>query len=200
MKTHNPFNKSSFLPAVVALLVFTNTTFAQEKSEAPVFNDNITMEQITAAQKGWGAALIAISAAYREGGIEKARPLAKTVLETAYAYQMGPVLFKPTLTVSPQTFRITEESALAYFVGHNEKFPNDKGFALNPWVKYDFENAAVFISGDTAQTMGKVYLTNDKGEVTEVDKTWGFKKDSSGNLRIYLHHSSLPYSQPKQEK
>jgi hypothetical protein len=29
--------------------------------------------------------------------------------------------------------------------------------------------------------------------VTTVDKTWGFKRDPSGKVRIFLHHSSLPY-------
>lgn len=189
-------NKKTLSLALI-LLAFNSTTFAEEKAKAPVFNSNITEEQVNTAQKAWGAALIAISAAYKDGGIDKARPLAKTVLETAYAYQIGPVLFKPTLSQAPQTFRITEESALAYFVGNDEKYPEDTGFALKGWVKYDFDNAAVHISGDTAQTLGKVYLTNDKGEVTEVDKTWGFKKDSAGNLRIYLHHSSLPYTPKK---
>jgi hypothetical protein len=27
-----------------------------------------------------------------------------------------------------------------------------------------------------------------------VDKTWGYQKDDEGNVRIILHHSSLPYS------
>lgn len=36
---------------------------------------------------------------------------------------------------------------------------------------------------------------NDKkGQVTKVDKTWAFKKDDQGKLRIVLHHSSLPYT------
>ena len=37
-------------------------------------------------------------------------------------------------------------------------------------------------------------LTNAAGVVTTVDKTWGFKKDDQGALRIVLHHSSLPFS------
>jgi hypothetical protein len=95
--------------------------------------------------------------------------------------------------VAPQTFRPTKEGALAYFVGGNEKFPADTGFALKPWTKYEFENNAIHITADLALTMGKVRLTNDKGEVVEVDKTWGFKRDDAGTLRIVLHHSSLPY-------
>ncbi len=41
--------------------------------------------------------------------------------------------------------------------------------------------------------MGNVMLTDKKGQVTQVDKTWGFVKDNQGKLRIVLHHSSLPY-------
>jgi hypothetical protein len=43
--------------------------------------------------------------------------------------------------------------------------------------------------------MGNVMLTDSTGKVTTVDKTWGFKKDNQGKLRIVLHHSSLPFAQ-----
>ena len=162
---------------------------------APVVNSNITEAEVEAAQKAWGAALLRIAKDHETGGVAKAKETAEAVLDAAYGYNMGAVLFKPTLTVAPQTFRPTKEGALAYFVGQNPEFPNDKGFALKPWKSYSFENSAIHISGDLALTMGKVRLTNDKGEVTEVDKTWGFKKDDSGTLRIVLHHSSLPYTQ-----
>jgi hypothetical protein len=42
--------------------------------------------------------------------------------------------------------------------------------------------------------MGNVRITNAKGDVTTVDKTWGYVKDDAGRLRIVLHHSSLPFS------
>jgi hypothetical protein len=42
--------------------------------------------------------------------------------------------------------------------------------------------------------MGKVRLTNSEGQITEVDKTWGFKRDPDGTIRIVLHHSSLPFN------
>jgi hypothetical protein len=40
---------------------------------------------------------------------------------------------------------------------------------------------------------GLISLTNKDGSVTTVDKSFGYKKDSAGTLRIVLHHSSLPY-------
>jgi len=55
-------------------------------------------------------------------------------------------------------------------------------------------NAAVLIHGDVAKTMGNVTLTNRDGSRTTVDKTWGFRLDPQGNLRIVLHHSSLPFT------
>jgi len=159
----------------------------------PVSNTNITLEEVEAAQTAWGAALIQISKDYKSGGIDKAKATATAVLDAAYGYESGPVLFKPTLTEAPQTFRPTKEGALAYFVGGNPDFPKDTGFALKGWTKYEFENSAIHITGDLALTMGKVRVTNSEGKVTEVDKTWGFKRGDCGTVRIVLHHSSLPY-------
>lgn len=52
-------------------------------------------------------ALVAISTTYESKGIGAARALAEEIIDSAYGYQYGAVLFKPTLTMSPQTFRIT---------------------------------------------------------------------------------------------
>lgn len=153
----------------------------------------ITEAEVLAAQKAWGDALVNISKAHDEGGIDKARQLANQVLDGAYGYQLGPVLFKPTLTVSPQTFRTTKDGALAYFVGGDSRYPTDTGFALKGWRKVDVNNTGVLINGDTATTMGKVTMTDKNGQRTTVDKTWTFKKDDQGQLRIVVHHSSLPY-------
>ncbi len=153
----------------------------------------ITEAEVLAAQKAWGDALVNISKAYDEGGIDKARQLADKVLDGAYGYQQGPVLFKPTLTVSPQTFRTTKDGALAYFVGGDSRYPSDTGFALKGWRQVDVNNTGVLINGDTATTMGNVTMTDKNGKRTTVDKTWTFKKDDKGQLRIVVHHSSLPY-------
>jgi hypothetical protein len=153
----------------------------------------ITREEVLAAQQAWGKALVQISTDYEKGGFDTAKATAEQVLDSAYGYNLGPVLFKPTLTTAPQTFRTTRDGALAYFVGGDTDFPADKGFALNNWRGFETDNAAIFIDGDVAMSMGKVRLTNKDGAVTEVDKTWGYKRDADGNLRIVLHHSSLPY-------
>lgn len=154
----------------------------------------ITQAEVEAAQVAWGEALVQISNDYAEGGIDLARETAEAIIAAAYGYDLGPVLFKPTLTENPQTFRTSAEGALAYFVGHDDAFPNDSGFAIKGWTDVDTENAAIFISGDTAITMGNVHITNADGSVTTVDKTWGFARDAEGALRIVLHHSSLPFT------
>ncbi|MBU6230355.1 MAG: hypothetical protein KGQ93_11755 [Cyanobacteria bacterium REEB459] len=159
-----------------------------------VVNRAITKEEVLAAQRAWGDALVAISTTYETKGIEAARALAEEVIDKAYGYQFGAVLFKPTLTLHPQTFRTTRAGALAYFVGGDPAFPVDKGFALKGWRKVEIKNTGIFIAGDTATTMGNVILTDKDGKVVTVDKTWQFLKDDNGNLRIILHHSSLPYT------
>jgi hypothetical protein len=42
--------------------------------------------------------------------------------------------------------------------------------------------------------MGNVHITDASGAVTTVDKTFGYQLDEAGDLRIVLHHSSLPFS------
>lgn len=161
---------------------------------ATVVNQAISEAEVLAGQQAWCKALVDISATHQRDGQAAAKALAEKVIDAAYGYQMGTVLFKPTLTVAPQTFRTTREGALAYFVGGNTAFPKDTGFALKGWSKCEVANSAVFIAGDSATTMGNVNFTGPDGKITSVDKTWGFVKDDQGALRIVLHHSSLPFS------
>ncbi|MEB3319048.1 MAG: phosphoribosyl-AMP cyclohydrolase [Cyanobacteriota bacterium] len=158
---------------------------------------NITEAQVLEAQKGWCKGLLSISEAYASGGFAKAKATANQVLDQAYAYQYGPVAFKPTLTVSPQTFRPTKAGALAYFVGGDPNFPNDTGFAIKPWKNCMVRNQVIQLHGMFATTMGNVELTNEKGAITTVDKTWTFIREPDGSIRIVLHHSSLPFSAAK---
>lgn len=161
---------------------------------ATVKDRALTQAEVEAAQVAWGEALVAISTAHDSEGPEAAKKLAEEIIDAAYGYDLGPVLFKPTLTEAPQTFRTTKEGALAYFVGQNPEFPDDTGFALKGWTDVKIENAAIFIDGNMATTMGNVMITNKDGSVTTVDKTWGFVRDNDGDIKIVLHHSSLPYS------
>ena len=193
--------KSKSLFALVAVLsvalpLSSVTSFAKSNSSyVEVVNNNITVEEVKIAIEGWGAALVAISTEHETNGSEASRALAEKVVDSAYGYNMGAVLFKPTLAFGEQTFRTNRRGAIAYFVGGDSFYPTDTGFAIKGWKKFGYKKAAIYINGDIALTMGNVMLTDSTGKVTTVDKTWGFKKDQEGKLRIVLHHSSLPFAQ-----
>ena len=153
----------------------------------------ITEQELAEARKVWGDALVAVAKAYEADGIDGATEVANGALDGAYGYNLGPVLFKPTLASGEQTFRSTREGALSYFVGHNPDYPLDSGFGLKGWRTVETQTAASFIQGDVAMWMGWVIMIDKDGNATKVDKSWGYKKDPEGTLRIVLHHSSLPY-------
>lgn len=187
------------LAAALPLAVVASPVLAQDRAhhdtaETTAIYAPITQEEVLAAQQAWGRALVAIATAYDNSGIAEARRVAEHALDTAYGYDMGPVLFKPTLAAAPQTFRTTREGALAYFIGQNPAYAGDTGFALKHWRSFEINNAAILISGNTAMTMGNVTLTDSSGNRTIVDKTWGYVRGADGALRIVLHHSSLPYA------
>lgn len=159
--------------------------------------DIITYDEVNAAQQAWCDALVKIGQIKEEGGDYKA--YAEQVLSEAYNYDQGKVFFIPTLAFGPQTFRNDKKGALAYFVGGDADFPDDKGFALKPWVKARYDNAGdknegIQIYGSVAITMGNVWVTDKEGNEVMVDKTWVFKKGKDGKLRIIVHKSSLPFS------
>ena len=102
----------------------------------------ITIEDVNKAQQAWGEGIVAISAAHSSGGDYVA--LATQHVETLYAYDIGKVLFKPTLAAQEQ-FRPTFETALSYFVASNGACLEDQGFAIKGWTKVRFENSDVII-------------------------------------------------------
>ncbi len=153
----------------------------------------ISEAELAKARKDWGDALLKISKAFDEDGIESARLVAKGVLDTLYGYGLGSVLFKPTLASGEKTFRTTHKGALSYFVGHDPEYPLDGGFGIKGWVSMTSKTAASFVEGNVGMWMGWISLTDKNGDVTTVDKSFGYKRDDEGNLRIVHHHSSLPY-------
>jgi len=179
---------------IAAGALFAAVATAPAAWASTTYSGALTEADVLSAQKAWGDALVSIAREYETNGHAKAKALANVVLDKAYGYNLGPVLFKPTLTTAPQTFRTTKDGALAYFVGGDSKYPNDTGFALKGWRSVEIKNAAVQIHGDTASTVGNVTMTDKDGKVTVVDKTWTFKKTDDGAIRIVAHHSSLPYS------
>ncbi len=151
----------------------------------------ITKSEVLQAQKDWGNGLVEIGKAYSGG--KNYQKAAEKLINNLYAYKTGDVLFKPT-KASNDKFRMSKEAALSYFVGHNKTFSEDKGFALKPWKNVEFKNAGIYINEAAAMAMGKYFFTPDKGKVVEVEYTFGYEKYKNGKLKIFLHHSSLPYS------
>ncbi|MEC8721957.1 MAG: hypothetical protein VXX50_05955 [Candidatus Thermoplasmatota archaeon] len=151
----------------------------------------VTAEDVENAQQAWGDGIVAIATAHSSGMeyIETAR----NHIQSLYAYDIGPVLFKPTLAVKEQ-FRSTFEGALSYFVASNGECPEDKGFAIKNWKNVRFENENIIINETTAIAMGNYFFTDSAGEEIKVEFTFGYITDSSGALRINVHHSSIPAS------
>ena len=158
-------------------------------------NSNITDDDLTKARKNWGDALVSISTAFEDQGVDAAIEIAGNIIDSLYGYKFDPVMFKPTLATGERTFRPTRDGCLSYFVGHNSDYPGDSGFGIKGWRSVSSETSNSLVYGDMALWMGWVILTDKNGNITKVDKSWGYKRDAEGVLRIVLHHSSLPYIQ-----
>ncbi|MGJ7833134.1 hypothetical protein CUS95_06280 [Enterococcus faecium] len=167
-----------------------STTEITEDTTEEVKVETITEAEVDEARERWAEAIISIGAASEEG-MEEATEKAEEVIETLYAYDEGAVLFKPT-KAAELPFRATKEEALSYFVGGD--ISEDSGFALEPWTDIHFDNHETIIDTDSAIASGEYYFTSgETGDETKVEYTFGFIRDDEGNLRINLHHSSLPY-------
>ena len=153
----------------------------------------VTLGDVEDAQKAWGEGIVAIATAHSTGGdyVEVAR----NHVETLYAYGLTAVLFKPTLAAI-EHFRPTFDQALSYFVASNNECSEDKGFAIKGWTNVRFENADVILEDSTALAMGNYFFTAPDGDEVKVEYTFGYMVDSVGNLRIQLHHSSMPAVAP----
>ena len=149
----------------------------------------VSVADVESAQKAWGEGIVAIANAHANQ--EDYVGIASNHINTLYAYQMGPVLFKPTLAAINQ-FRPTFDTALSYFVASNNACPEDSGFAIKGWTNVRFENSDIIIDGKTALAMGNYFFTDPEGQEVKVEYTFGYIDDDQGNLRIQLHHSSMP--------
>jgi len=149
----------------------------------------ITESDVKTAQKMWGDAVVQIGASG-----DKAPEVAEAAAKSAYAFELGPILFKPTLA-SVHPFRPDLKGTLSYFVGGNPDYPEDKGFALKPWTNVRFENNNIRIFGNKAIAMGHYFFTDKAtGKETKVEYTKGYVKTDDGRVLLFLQDSSLPYS------
>ena len=152
-------------------------------------SQNITIEEVLMAQEEWRAGVINIGKKFIKE--EDYLSYAETFLDSLYAFDIGDVLFKPTLASEIQ-FRLTKKGALSYFVGGNPDFSEDNGFALMSWEDIRFENQKIQIEGGIALTMGNYFMKKD-GIETKVEYSLIYKKYPQGYIRIILHDSHLPY-------
>ncbi|MEW4447403.1 phosphoribosyl-AMP cyclohydrolase [Qipengyuania sp. JC766] len=153
----------------------------------------ITEQEVVAAQRAWGEGIVRIGQVFSEGGdYEKA---AADHINEFYAYDQSLVLFKPTLA-SVEQFRPSFDGALSYFVGGNETFPEDKGFAIRPWSKVRWANAGITNNVcHMAVAMGNYYFTPAAGgDEVKVEYTIGYIRDAEGKLRMVVHKSTIPYT------
>jgi hypothetical protein len=192
-------NSRRILIVCITFVVVTLTGCSHLKSSTnktdiakPEAHPLITVTEVVRAQDEWANGLISIGKVYSAKG--DYHKTTENLIDKLYAYnyEYGVVLFKPT-KVQSHTFRRTHDSALSYFIGDNPNIPEDKGFALAPWTHIKFHNDEMYIHGDIAVAMGEYTFTNAKGEIAKVEYTFGYVKDNEGNLKIILHHSSLPY-------
>lgn len=151
----------------------------------------IDQKEIEKIQKAWGNSLIEIGALFTQN--KDYKKAAKIHVEKFYGYEEGTVLFKPTRTAYIQ-FRNTFDGALSYFIGGNPDFPEDLGFALQPWHKVRFENSGFVLNNKNAIVMGNYFFTDLKGAEKKVEYTLGFFISTNEEIKINVHHSSVPYS------
>merc|ERR1712228_810644 len=76
----------------------------------------------------------------------------------------------------------------------------DAGFAINGgkgWSDCVYDNHQIELKGGIAVAMGNYYFTcATTGSKTKVEYTFGYTRCDDGKVRIFLHHSSVPYAAP----
>lgn len=158
----------------------------------------VSEEDVIAVQTSWANAIKRISQVYKEDGdyIKAAADAAGEL----YAYGHSDVLFKPTKAAEYQ-FRPTGGEAMSYFVGGKVVeggYAEDGGFAINGgkgWSDCVYDNHKITIKGDVAIAMGNYYFTcATSGDKVKVEYTFGYERCADDKVRIFLHHSSVPYS------
>jgi hypothetical protein len=150
--------------------------------------------------------------AYPQAACDAAYNVALGALNGAYNYP-DLVLFKPTLTTAPYTFRPTKSGALSYFIGTDcllksgdadLQFPQgndgsafkEYGFALANYRTHTGISGCKwvpdsFVSGESVGVaQGQVIFERNEGATSVVDKTFSFGFDDQGNIVITGHHSS----------
>ena len=149
------------------------------------------IDLVTATQQKWGNLVIEIGNAYKKN--QSLENLTSDLLHNIYAFNHCEVLFKPTLAKNNQ-FRTTKDEFLSYFLGQNKVCDEDTGFAIKGWKSIEFENYKITEQNNQLLAMGNYYFKDNEDKILKVEYTFGFIKVNSEELKINLHHSSLPYN------
>merc|ERR1711981_385108 len=82
-------------------------------------------------------------------------------------------------------------------------YAEDGGFAINGgkgWSDCVYDNHKIEIKGDVAIAMGNYYFTcATTGKKSTVEYTFGYQRCDDGKVRIFLHHSSVPFKASSQQ-
>ena len=158
----------------------------------------VTEADVLACQAKWAAAIKECSKVYLAKG-DYVGAAAGAAAEL-YGYGHTSVLFKPT-KATDNPFRPSGNEAMSYFVGCGAVeggYPEDAGFAINGgkgWSDVVFDNHKIDLNGPVAIAMGSyVFTCASTGTKTRVEYTFGYKCNDDGKVRIFLHHSSVPYA------
>ena len=84
-------------------------------------------------------------------------------------------------------------NAKFYYLFNESLITRARNYCCDEFLRSDCTHM-IFIDSDIAFWMGWVTFRDINGKTTKVDKSWGYKLDDDGIIRIILHHSSLPYS------
>lgn len=145
-------------------------------------------QEIINIQKEWASGIIKMGRLSNDR--ESLESFTSDFLDKIYDFQ-NQVLFKPTKAANEQ-FRNTKNSAFSYFIaGDNRLCEEDNGFALSNWSEIVFDNSNIIINDDIAVAMGNYTFKNEESNI-KVEYSFAYK-DYGDEIKIILHHSSLPY-------
>ena len=147
------------------------------------------MEQVDQWQKAWGEGIVWIGSAPTW---EESSERAQQFISEHYALD-GTLLFFPT-KAAERPFRPEMDGILSYFVGRNSDYPEDGGFALQPWTNVRFVNEGIVETEGLTVAMGHYFFTTVSGDEVKVEYTFGYVPDEKGGARIQVHHSALPFN------
>ena len=145
-------------------------------------------EDIINIQKEWASGIVKMGELSNDR--DSLESFTSDFLDKIYDFD-NQVLFKPTKAANEQ-FRNSKGSAYSYFIaGDDRECQEDNGFALSNWTEILFDNSNIIINEDIAIAIGNYTFKN---EASKIKVEYSFVYKNYGNeIKIILHHSSLPY-------